>query len=79
MPTCKECIDILQDYLEGVLPAEMAHELDEHFGACPPCVQFVATYRAVPKLSRHALAASEIPSEVASRLKDALRRARGAA
>jgi anti-sigma factor RsiW len=78
MATCKECIDVLYDYIEGTLEPDLTHRLDEHFGECPPCMAFVATYRSVPTLSRSALVEDirEIPTEVKQRLKDALRRAR---
>ncbi len=75
MPTCKECVDVLYDYIEGTLDAQTTRDLDEHFEMCPPCLEFVRSYRAVPNLTRHALAA-EVPSEVAHRLKEVLRKSR---
>ena len=42
---CRECVDLLLDYLEGALDSETQANLDDHFSACPPCVNFLETYR----------------------------------
>jgi anti-sigma factor RsiW len=66
--TCKECVDLLMDYLEGRLPAEDQAALDRHFQACPPCLDIQRSYRAVPHICREATAAS-MPPEVGERLR----------
>jgi anti-sigma factor RsiW len=68
---CKECIDLLGDYLEGALPADRAKALEEHLSLCPPCITFVRTYRATGKLCRHVLK-REMPRELISSLKSFL-------
>lgn len=70
--TCKECIDLLLDYVEGELPAEMHMRLEAHMGECEPCDQFLKTYKATPGLCRKALAA-KMPENVAKKLSDFLR------
>jgi len=70
-PKCKECVDLLVDYLEGGLPAEDEKHLDEHFMACPPCLDFLDQYRASSSLSRRALE-TEMPEELADKLSDFL-------
>jgi anti-sigma factor RsiW len=64
---CKECVDLLGDYVEGNLPADRARALEDHLSLCPPCITFVRTYRATRKLCRSALA-REMPSELAHSL-----------
>ena len=45
MFNCDEVIQLLTDYLDGELEAGAQFELDRHFKACPPCVQFMETFR----------------------------------
>jgi anti-sigma factor RsiW len=72
MFNCKESIHSLLEYVEGELSESQALELQEHLRACPPCVDFMRTYRATPQLARRALV-NEMPSELASKLKAFLR------
>lgn len=51
---CKQCIDFLADYLEGVLPAEQSAEFERHLSKCPPCVTYVENYRKLTQLARAA-------------------------
>ena len=68
---CKECVDLLGEYIEGTLPPDQAKALEDHLSLCPPCITFVRTYRATRKLCRHALK-REMPSELMSSLKSFL-------
>jgi anti-sigma factor RsiW len=72
MFNCKESIHSLLEYVEGELSESQALELQEHLQACPPCVDFMKTYRATPQLARRALV-NEMPSELVSKLKAFLR------
>ncbi len=65
--TCRHCIELLLDYVDGQLPAEASHELDEHIAHCAPCENFVSTYKATPKLCREALG-DVMPEHVAQKL-----------
>lgn len=73
MITCKDSIDLLLSYLDGELPGHVREQLEAHFGDCQPCEDFLATYRATPKLCRCALE-KKMPEEVASKLTDFLRK-----
>ncbi len=73
MRTCRETIDLLLDYLEGRLPASDQTALDEHFSACPPCLEFVRSYRETPRIFREVTRPS-VPEEVRQRLEEFLRR-----
>ena len=72
MSTCKELVELLADYLEGQLPPEVAREIDQHLADCPPCLNFLKTYRATTHLIRE-VACEDIPPEVGERLQRFLR------
>lgn len=69
--TCKDCVDLLADYLEGGLAVELEKALDEHICACPPCLEFLDEYRGATKICRRALA-EDMPDGLASQLADFL-------
>lgn len=73
VPTCQDCLKLLLDYLDGELPAVMREKLEAHFGDCPPCEDFLESYRATPALCRKAMVRS-IPEAVTHRLTEFLRR-----
>ena len=50
MYSCKDSIHRLLDFLDGDLSPEEEQRLQEHLGGCPPCVDFVKSYRATPAL-----------------------------
>jgi len=70
--TCQECLDLLTDYVDGELPSDLQGRLEEHFGDCQPCEDFVATYRATSSVCRKVLART-MPESVAARLRSFLR------
>ena len=70
---CKECVDLLGEYIEGTLSLEQSKALEDHLSTCPPCITFVRTYRATRRLCRAALAA-EMPRELMSSLSSFLGR-----
>jgi anti-sigma factor RsiW len=65
---CKECVDLIGEYIEGTLPPERAKALEEHLSLCPPCITFVRTYRATGRLCRSVLK-REMPAELMHSLK----------
>jgi anti-sigma factor RsiW len=66
--TCREVIAILDDYVDGTMPAEVATELERHFTSCGPCRAYLATYRATRRLGA-AAARAEMPAEMRSRIR----------
>jgi anti-sigma factor RsiW len=68
---CKDCVELLGEYVDGSLPPERAKALEEHLSRCPPCITFVRTYRATGKLCRSVLK-REMPCELMSSLKSFL-------
>lgn len=60
---CKECVELLGEYIEGSLPPDRAKALEDHLSLCPPCITFVRTYKATRGLCRKVLA-REMPEEL---------------
>jgi anti-sigma factor (TIGR02949 family) len=70
--TCKDCVEVLRAYLDGEMTPEDQAHLKGHLEDCPPCEEFLNTYRDTPDLCRKALA-SRMPEELSRKLKDFLR------
>lgn len=66
--TCRDGVELLMDYLEGVLPEPLRREIDAHVAGCPRCVAFVESYRKTPGIVRAATAA-EVPGDLAASLR----------
>ncbi len=72
--TCQDCVDLLYDYLDSALDPETMKTLDEHFAACPPCVNFLKTYRSFQLMGKTMRDQPvQIPMELENRLKSFLR------
>lgn len=74
MICCRECIDLLCDYLDGELDGKVAGSLEEHFQDCPPCIAFLNTYKKTTKLCRETLKQEEIPEVVQAKLQEFIKR-----
>jgi anti-sigma factor RsiW len=74
--TCQSGVDLLMDYLEGILPAHVRSALDAHVAECPRCQAFVAAYQATPRVLRNATTAP-LPADVQASLLAFLRARRG--
>lgn len=59
--SCRTGVELLMDYLEGVVPEDMRTLLDSHVAGCPKCTAFVASYLATPRIVRDATAAAMPP------------------
>lgn len=70
MICCKECLELLCDYLDGELDSKVSASLEEHFEDCPPCIAFINTYKSTTHLCRTTLKNVEIPEVVQARLKE---------
>ena len=69
---CVTGVELLNDYLEGVLTDEVRAALDEHVARCERCVAFIESYRATPRLLKEATEAS-LPDDVQESLRAFLR------
>ena len=69
---CATGVELLNDYLEGVLTDDVRAALDAHVAQCERCVAFIDSYRATPRLLREATEAS-LPDDVRQSLRAFLR------
>jgi anti-sigma factor RsiW len=46
-PACVEVVELVTDYLEGVLPEAEARRLERHLGTCPGCTEYLEQLRAI--------------------------------
>jgi hypothetical protein len=51
---CASGVELLMDYLEGVLPPATVTSIDQHVMSCDRCQAFIASYRATPTVLRDA-------------------------
>ena len=66
-PACVEVVELVTDYLEGVLSATEARRLERHLETCPGCTEYLEQLRAVAG-SLRGLTDESFPAE----LRDAL-------
>ena len=69
---CASGVELLMDYLEGVLPPEVNAALEAHVAGCERCAAFVASYRETPRILRSATAI-DLPPDVQDSLRAFLR------
>ena len=76
--TCREVVDFLDEYLSGQLEGARLEEFEYHLSSCPPCINYMESYRRAVLLGRQALRRSEDapPAEVPDRLVEAILEAR---
>ena len=51
---CASGVELLADYLEGLLTADVRASLEQHVLGCERCQAFVASYQATPSILRQA-------------------------
>jgi anti-sigma factor RsiW len=73
---CASGVELLMDYLEGTLPAEVSADLEAHVAGCPRCTAFLASYRETPRILREASAVT-LPPDLEDSLLRFLRSRRG--
>lgn len=70
MICCKECLELLSDYLDGELDLQTSSSLEEHFQDCPPCIAFLNTFKTSTNLCRETIRQIDIPEVVQIKLKE---------
>lgn len=68
---CPEMMDLIVDYLEEELDDEERRHLEFHLELCPPCMNFLQTYKQTGTVCREALE-RQMPSALKSSLHDFL-------
>jgi anti-sigma factor RsiW len=71
--SCGSGVELLMEYLEGVLPPETNAALEAHVAGCERCTAFVASYRETPRILRTATSV-ELPAAIQQSLRAFLRR-----
>ena len=72
---CASGVELLMDFLEDALPADLRAEIEAHVASCARCTAFVASYRATPRIFRAATLA-RLPEDLEESLLSFLRRRR---
>src|SRR5690349_526507 len=68
---CLRLRKLLYQYVEGELDAPTYEQLKKHLGDCPPCLEYVETYRKTVSLCRcHGSPARSMPPELQKKLQD---------
>ena len=67
--TCRAVVELLMDYVDGLLEAADQAAVEAHFSRCPRCVEFLRSYRETPRILRDSTAAA-----MPEKLKQDLRR-----
>lgn len=71
---CYDIHRLLFDYAEGTLEPEMQRELEQHFKDCPPCMEYLATYRQTICLTHDCCQRKkDMPPELRAKLEQFLR------
>ena len=74
---CREFVEFIIDYLDGELPADQAAVFEEHMHLCPPCIEYLETYRTSVKLTVECCrCGDDVPPEVPEKLVQAILAAR---
>ncbi len=68
---CRELAELLIDFISGELPPDHHQRIQEHLGACPPCVTYLETYQLTIRITRK-LPCQPIPPALKERLEKAL-------
>jgi anti-sigma factor RsiW len=48
---CRQAVELVTDYLEGVLPRSRRRRFEAHLAGCPDCPEYLAQIRAVITLA----------------------------
>jgi anti-sigma factor RsiW len=69
--TCRDAIEVLSDFLEQTLAADVQEALEEHLRSCAPCRAYLRTYDRTRTLVGKA-GRAEMPAELKARLRSFL-------
>ena len=64
---CRDGVELLMDYLDGVLSEVARGTIEGHVAECPRCVAFVESYRETSRILRSATAV-ELSEDLAASL-----------
>ncbi len=67
---CQQWVEMVTDYLEGVLPDELQAAADRHLADCPHCREYLEQMRRTIEVSGH-LREDDVPDDVVGALAQA--------
>lgn len=70
--SCSELVELVTDYLEGVLPTPQLVRFEEHLAACPPCRTYLVQMRQTIAATGH-LTEDRVAADARETLLDAFR------
>jgi len=70
--TCRDVVEILNDYIDGALDDEQRDELERHLVTCEGCLAYLDQLRAVTRVAG-TLRAEDVPAPMMDALLDAFR------
>ena len=71
---CSDVERLLFEYVQGTVTPDVKRRLDDHFRDCPPCIDFLRTYRqTIDATRRFCCNQVEIPPEVRTKLREFIR------
>jgi len=70
--TCQELVELVTDYLDGVMPAEERARFEAHLADCPYCTIYLEQIRQTIRLTGH-LSEEALPGEITALLLDRFR------
>ena len=73
---CRSGVELLTEYMEDTLTADVRAAIETHVAGCPRCVAFMASWQDSVRIMREATTA-EMPSDLEASLLAAVRRAQG--
>ena len=74
---CREFVEFVMEYLDGTLGESERSVFEDHIGLCPPCVNYLASYRETVRLGNSLCTAEdEVPPDVPEELVQAILAAR---
>jgi anti-sigma factor RsiW len=84
--TCRDFVEFMMDYVSGALPEDVARQFETHIELCPPCVDFLKSYRTTVEMGRSlgccdsdAPVPEDVPEELIQAILTAKRRGGGGA
>ncbi|HEX6479021.1 MAG TPA: zf-HC2 domain-containing protein [Ktedonobacteraceae bacterium] len=60
--TCQEVVELITDYLENALLPQKMEQLEKHFAACPPCMEYLKQVKLIIELLSKLTQSPAIPS-----------------
>jgi len=48
---CQEFVEVITDYLEGAMDAELSASFEQHLAGCPHCTAYLEQMRAIIRVS----------------------------